>query len=77
MPVRNWGHKDFHAWGSHRASFGFTIEKKNLVLFHFPCLHHIHLLFLDLLRRGGKNTQKNYAKKIFITQITIDRQLFI
>ena len=23
-----------------------------------------------LLRRGGKNTQKNYTKKIFITQIT-------
>ena len=22
-----------------------------------------------ILRRGGKNTQKNYAKKIFITQI--------
>ena len=24
-----------------------------------------------ILRRGGKNTQKNYAKKIFMTQITI------
>ena len=23
-----------------------------------------------ILRRGGKNTQKNYAKKIFMTQIT-------
>ena len=23
-----------------------------------------------ILRRGGKNTQKNYTKKIFITQIT-------
>jgi len=23
-----------------------------------------------VLRRGGKNTQKNYTKKIFITQIT-------
>ena len=23
------------------------------------------------LRRGGKNTQKNYSKKIFMTQITI------
>ena len=22
-------------------------------------------------RRGGKNTQKNYTKKIFITQITM------
>ena len=24
-----------------------------------------------ILRRGGKNTQKNYTKKIFLTQITI------
>ena len=24
-----------------------------------------------ILRRGGKNTQKNYTKKIFMTQITI------
>ena len=24
----------------------------------------------DILRRGGKNTQKNYTKKIFMTQIT-------
>ena len=24
----------------------------------------------ERLRRGGKNTQKNYAKKIFMTQIT-------
>ena len=24
-----------------------------------------------ILRRGGKNTQKNYAKKIFMTQITM------
>ena len=24
-----------------------------------------------ILRRGGKNTQKNYTKKIFTTQITI------
>ena len=23
----------------------------------------------EILRRGGKNTQKNYAKKIFMTQI--------
>ena len=23
-----------------------------------------------ILRRGGKNTQKNYSKKIFMTQIT-------
>ena len=25
---------------------------------------------LKILRRGGKNTQKNYTKNIFITQIT-------
>ena len=24
-----------------------------------------------ILRRGGKNTQKNYTKKTFMTQITI------
>ena len=24
-----------------------------------------------ILRKGGKNTQKNYAKKIFTTQITM------
>ena len=25
----------------------------------------------EILRQGGKNTQKNYTKKIFITQITM------
>ena len=25
----------------------------------------------EILRRGGKNTQKNYTKKIFMTQITV------
>ena len=25
----------------------------------------------EILRRGGKNTQKNYTKKIFTTQITM------
>ena len=25
----------------------------------------------EMLRRGGRNTQKNYTKKIFMTQITI------
>ena len=25
---------------------------------------------LKILRRGGKNTQKNYTKNIFITQVT-------
>ena len=24
----------------------------------------------EILRRGGKNTQKNYTKRIFMTQIT-------
>ena len=24
----------------------------------------------EILRRGGKNTQKNYTKKIFTTEIT-------
>ena len=24
----------------------------------------------EILRRGGKNTQKNYTKKIFMTQVT-------
>ena len=24
----------------------------------------------EILRRGGKNTQKNYTKMIFLTQIT-------
>ena len=26
---------------------------------------------VKILRRGGKNTQKNYTKKIFMTQITM------
>ena len=25
----------------------------------------------EILRRGGKNTQKNYTKKIFMTQIVM------
>ena len=29
----------------------------------------IDLTEAGLLRRGGKNTQKNYTKKIFVTQI--------
>ena len=28
------------------------------------------------IRRGGKNTQKNYTKKIFMTQITTMVQSF-
>ena len=31
----------------------------------------IDLTEAGLLRRGGKNTQKNYTKKIFMTQITM------
>ena len=30
----------------------------------------IELTEADILRRGGKNTQRNYTKKIFMTQIT-------
>ena len=30
----------------------------------------VDLKKLKILRRGGKNTQKNYMKKIFMTQIT-------
>ena len=29
----------------------------------------MHLTEAEILRRGGKNTQKNYTKKIFTTQI--------
>jgi len=29
------------------------------------------LIEAEILRRGGKNTQKNYTKKIFMTQITM------
>ena len=29
------------------------------------------LIEAKILRRGGKNTQKNYTKKIFMTQITM------
>ena len=25
----------------------------------------------DILRKGGKNTQKNYTKKMFMTQVTM------
>ena len=30
----------------------------------------IDLMEAEILRRGGKNTQKNYTKKVFMTQIT-------
>ena len=29
----------------------------------------VDLTKAEILRRGGKNTQKNYSKKIFMTQI--------
>ena len=31
----------------------------------------VDLMEAEILRRGGKNTQKNYRKKIFMTQITM------
>ena len=31
----------------------------------------IEIMKQKILRRGGKNTQKNYTKKIFMTQITM------
>ena len=30
----------------------------------------IEIMKQKILRRGGKNTQKNYTKKLFMTQIT-------
>ena len=33
--------------------------------------HDMDLTEARILRRGGKNTQKNYTKKIFMTQITM------
>ena len=32
--------------------------------------HYMDLAEAEILRRGGKNTQKNYTKKILMTQIT-------
>ena len=32
----------------------------------------MNLTEAEVLRRGGKNTQKNYTKKIFMTQIIND-----
>ena len=37
-----------------------TIKDRNVV----------DLTEAEILRRGGKNTQKNYTKKILMTQIT-------
>ena len=33
--------------------------------------NYMELTEQKILRRGGKNTQKNYTKKIFMTQITM------
>ena len=46
--------------GTFHAKTG-TIKNKN----------GMNLTKAEILRRGDKNTQKNYAKKIFITQITM------
>ena len=46
--------------GTFYAKIG-TIKKRN----------GMDLTKAVILRRGGKNTQKNYAKKIFMTQITM------
>jgi len=46
--------------GTFHAKIG-TIKDRNVM----------DLTEADILRRGHKNTQKNYAKKIFMTQITI------
>jgi len=45
--------------GTFHAEMG-TIKERN----------GVNLTEAEILRRGGKNTQKNYTKKIFLTQIT-------
>ena len=34
-------------------------------------INRMDLIEADILRRGGKNTQKNYTKKILMTQISM------
>ena len=46
--------------GTFHAKMG-TIKDRN----------DIDLIETEILRSDGKNTQKNYTKKIFMTQITI------
>ena len=55
---------------------------KGLHTLYFSCKNNLYLIVMflhyrnvmdlteaEILRRGGKNTQKNYRKKIFTTQI--------
>ena len=49
-----------HKKGTFHAKMG-SIKDRNCV----------DLTEAEILRRGGKNTQKNYTKKIFMTQITM------
>ena len=46
--------------GTFHAKMG-TIKDRNVM----------DLIEQKILRRGGKNTQRNYTKKIFMTQITM------
>ena len=46
--------------GTFHAKMG-TIKDRN----------YMELAEAEILRRGGKNTQKNYTKKTFMTQITM------
>ena len=46
--------------GTFHAKMG-TIKDRNVM----------DLIEQKILRRGGKNTQRNYTKKIFMTQITV------
>ena len=48
-----------HTKGTFYAKMG-TIKERN----------GVDLTEAEILRRGGKNTQKNYTKKIFMTQVT-------
>ena len=34
-------------------------------------INGVHLAEEEHIRRGGKDTQKNYTKKVFMTQITV------
>ena len=51
--------KIIDAKGIFHAKMG-TIKDRN----------YMYLTDAEMLRRGGKNTQKNYTKKIFMTKIT-------
>ena len=49
-----------YLWGSMQIKLVGSIKDRN----------GLDLTEAEILRRGGKNTQKNYTKKIFIIQIT-------